>query len=526
VAVNPTNGQSLGAGSANLIGLAVPGSGNASNGVVQAGHGIPDTAYTWPSLVVAPRVGAAYDVTGRQKLVLRGSVGLFFDRPDGNTVFSTISNPYPGGPASTTLNFGTLSTLGQGPGPVSKVQVFQYDAKIPSDMQWNTGFQLALPWSSSVGAAYVGHHGFNLASNTGNATINAVDLNAIDLGKGLSPAGQDRNNSSIPVGLTAAPLPDNLLRSLPGYTNILVSQMGFERTFHSIQTDFTRRFRHGVSFGINWTVSLSDKGTTNMPAGDPQLRLVHAADGTISLAPTNAAAQALFADQGLTRHIVQMNFVWGLPSMKPDHTGVMKAVALVLMDWQLAGILRMDSGTPYDITFSYGSGGTANTTNLTGSPDYAARIIINNLSALGSGCSSDQYQQITNKFSSATVLSASTPVMGPPVGSNGLESARNLFHNCGNRTLDLSLSRNIRLGGGSQVQFRFDAFNAPNAVIFNGGNRTLNLNSLTGQTVTNGQFLPDGTIDPAKTKPNANAFGSATSAMAPRTVQVQIRFMF
>jgi hypothetical protein len=71
-----------------------------------------------------------------------------------------------------------------------------------------------------------------------------------------------------------------------------------------------------------------------------------------------------------------------------------------------------------------------------------------------------------------------------------------------------------------------DAFNAPNAVIFNGGNRTLNINNVLGQTVTNGQFLADGTVDPTKAKPNANAFGSATSAMAPRTIQGQIRFIF
>ena len=41
----------------------------------------------------APRFGGAYDVTGRQQMVVRGSIGLFFDRPDGNTVFSTVANP-------------------------------------------------------------------------------------------------------------------------------------------------------------------------------------------------------------------------------------------------------------------------------------------------------------------------------------------------------------------------------------------------------------------------------------------------
>jgi hypothetical protein len=378
-----------------------------------------------------------------------------------------------------------------------------------------------------VGVAYVGHHAFNVASNTGNATINAVDLNAVDLGAGLLPSGQDKANSTIPTGLTAAPLPDNLLRSIRGYTNILVSDFEFARTFHSIQTDFTRRFRNGVSFGVNWTLSLSDSGTMNMPSGDPQLRLVHAADGSISIAPTNAQAQALFANQGPTRQVAQANFVWALPRMSADG-GVMHAVALVLSDWQLSGIFRVDSGSPFDVGYQYGNGGANNTTNLTGSPDYAGRIVFNNLSALGSGCSSNQYAQITNAFvTSSTVLSSSTAAQGPSVNSNGLESGRNLFHACNNRTLDLSLSRTIRVGGGKQVQFRIDAFNAPNAVIYNARGATINLTSVSNQTVTNGVFLADGTVDPTKTKPNAqNAFGVATGAMAPRTIQGQIRFLF
>ncbi len=43
-------------------------------------------------MVYAPRFGAAYDVSGNAEVVVRGSVGLFFDRPDGNTVSSRPSS--------------------------------------------------------------------------------------------------------------------------------------------------------------------------------------------------------------------------------------------------------------------------------------------------------------------------------------------------------------------------------------------------------------------------------------------------
>ena len=64
-----------------------------TNGVNQAGNGIADTSYVWPKLAAAPRFGAAYDLTGNQTFVLRGGGGLFYDRPDGNTVFSIPGNP-------------------------------------------------------------------------------------------------------------------------------------------------------------------------------------------------------------------------------------------------------------------------------------------------------------------------------------------------------------------------------------------------------------------------------------------------
>ena len=83
-AVNPLTGVSLGAGSSLAIATLVPNTGNPPNGVIQAGQGIAKENYVWPKVVLGPRVGAAYDLTGSQKFVFRGNVGLFYDRPEGN----------------------------------------------------------------------------------------------------------------------------------------------------------------------------------------------------------------------------------------------------------------------------------------------------------------------------------------------------------------------------------------------------------------------------------------------------------
>ena len=111
--MNPLTGQFLGPNTTLAIGTIVPNSGNQTNGLVQAGQGIPLSTYLQPALGLAPRFGAAYDIGGRQQLVLRGGGGLYFDRPSGNAVFAQVLNP----PSrrSVTLRYGQLQALGRRP---------------------------------------------------------------------------------------------------------------------------------------------------------------------------------------------------------------------------------------------------------------------------------------------------------------------------------------------------------------------------------------------------------------------------
>ncbi|MEP6918886.1 MAG: TonB-dependent receptor plug domain-containing protein, partial [Acidobacteriota bacterium] len=152
-AVDPRNGQVLVVpGSKNTqaaIATPIAGTGSQTNGIRQAGDGIAKTGYTWPAIVVGPRFGMAYDLTGTQRIVLRGGGGIFYDRPDGNTVFSIPGNP----PIATArdLRNGTLASLGQGldTQPIPALVTFQYKAKVPASAQWQAGVQMALPWASS-----------------------------------------------------------------------------------------------------------------------------------------------------------------------------------------------------------------------------------------------------------------------------------------------------------------------------------------------------------------------------------------
>ena len=79
--MNPVTRQLLGPNSTLAIGTLVPNTGNLTNGLFQSGQGIEKTTYTFPMLNIGPRFGMVYDVTGTQRMVVRGLFGLYFDRP-------------------------------------------------------------------------------------------------------------------------------------------------------------------------------------------------------------------------------------------------------------------------------------------------------------------------------------------------------------------------------------------------------------------------------------------------------------
>jgi hypothetical protein len=97
---------------------------------------------------------------------------------------------------------------------------------------------------------------------------------------------------------------------------------------------------------------------------------------------------------------------------------------------------------------------------------------------------------------------------------------------CFEKIMDLSIARNIRIGGGRQIQLRVDMFNAFNTVVIDSRVAQLQLVSPTDQTIRNPQFLPSGEVDPNRLRPEDAGFGAANGAANLRTVQVQLRFQF
>ena len=496
-ALDPTTNKLLGPNTAAAIGTLVPNSGNATNGLFLSGQGIADTTYTWPALKLAPRFGTAYDLTGEQKIVLRGGAGLFYDRPAGNSIYAQVQNP----PTvrNLTLRYSTLQSLGSAglttEAPPS-LNVYQYKSGLPSTWQWNGGVQFVLPWSIAVDVEYTGEHAYNVVEN--------VDINAVDFGVAFLPSNQDPTLSSATPG--AAALQADQMRTFRGFSSISQAQPRGWLTSHAIQTSFNRRFRNGFSFGFNDAWLLSQKGSTGA-------RLQHNPDGTFSERPDQAEADVLLGDFIPVKHNFKGNFVWDLPDIKSS-SSALRAIGYLANDWQLSGVWTASTGSAYTVGTSYQGGATGNgNQNITGSPNYGGRMRI--VGDIGSGCSSDTLRQFT-----------AAGFAPPLLNSVGLESGADYLRGCFQSALDMSIARNVRFGATRQLQLRLDVFNAPNAAIITGRNTTLNVSSPTDPTPVNLPYDANGNTVTSRSLPKNAGFGVASGYQSPRTIQAQIRFSF
>ncbi len=499
-AEDPRTSTLLGPNTAIAIGTLIPNSGNLLNGLFKPGQGpVPRTTFNWPTLVPAPRFGAAYALNRR--VVLRSGMGLFFDRTTGNSVFSLIQNPP--NLLSETLYYSQLTTLGTGLATQAApaLSIYQLNSGLPSTWTWSAGGQVMLG-QELIDVSYDGQGSYNL--------VESPNLNAIDFGAAYLPQNQDPTlaPSTIPGKDAVSP---NQMRAFRGYGSITDGLARGWFVSHTLQVGVTRRFSHNLSFGLNDTILLQNTGSS-------AARFQHNPDGTFGVRADQSIADRLFTNYIQTRHTLKGDFVYSIPTPAFSNASEpMEALKQIAKDWQLSGIWAANSpsaltsgsgGVPVGYSFQ---DGTSNT-NITGSPDYGGRIRI--VENPGSGCGGNIYRE----FNTGAFL--------PPLpGSVGLESGMDYLRGCFYQDFDLSLQRSIRFGEKRQLEFRVDAFNAFNQAHVTNINTNAQFASLSNLSIVN---LPAncGTGTQTRCQPKNAGFGVANNYQGPRTLQMWLRFTF
>jgi hypothetical protein len=320
-------------------GAIVAGTGNPYNGLVLGGSGFPATATgrvpvaadpavtalfhglpygamhtdwnTW-----APRFGFAYDLTGHSNTVLRGGAGVFYERIEGNFVFSAVNNP-PFIQQSTVYNGsvdnpsgGTLQTF-----PATINNSHSLDMKDPRTLNWSLGVQQKLGKDLMLDVAYVGSSAASLAYQQ--------DINQ------LQP-GTTQANPGINV---------NALRPYRGYADIYQYITGANFIYNSLQAQFKKQMKGGGLFNVAYTWS---KARTDANAYNYQ--------------PMNS--YNLRGDWGPSNYnrpqVLVLSYVYPLPFWRTGR----EWYKVALGGWQISGVTTLQTGLPFNVAISSDVAGT------------------------------------------------------------------------------------------------------------------------------------------------------------------------
>lgn len=346
--------------------------------------------------------------------------------------------------------------------------------EMPSTTKWNIGFDRSLPWSSTLRVQYQGNHNDkrlryaqgNLPQSPLDGPITVVDhpnnapaAGFPDLrGKVIDRIAADVNCAGtgfFGLAVTAAcpnivPIADNEIsarvprtnerRPDPRYTTNLLISDDAESWYDGLEIEWDKRLSKGLQFQAAYTFSKSTDTTS-------EATFVGTGD-TNQNGPNRQFATGL--SRFHTPHRFTLNGSWRMPFLE----GRTDLVGQVLGGWQLSGVVRVASGTPFSVI----------DTSVTLDTDFdgfseSSRPVVVDPSVVGVHVTDPD--TATQKLPRAAFRSLTY--------ADGYDdiAPRNGFFTPGTRNVDLALAKSFRMPWqGQSLAVRIEAFNAFNTVKF------------------------------------------------------------
>ncbi len=430
-----------------------------TNTVVRGGYGI----FHAPSYRAAGATVGSYGF---------GSTTTYTGSPNGLTPTTYIDNPFPNGLNSIT---GSSQGLLTGIGTTFAVPVTG-DNRVPYTESWDIDVQRQLPFNLLIDVSYVGNRGIHLnESGETDYNLNQLTPAALALGTQLQQAVPNPFLGVIATGpLSSATIPRSyLLAPFPQYTSVIGSYLtGGYSFYHSFQVKVEKRFSQGLTALVAFTgQKLIDNYSIISNVGNNSgIQNIYDPKGQRSISSNDISR----------RLVISGNYAlpFGRGMKFGSHWNAF--VNSLGGGWQVNGIATYQTGFPLALT-------TQNTSN---SGSTSLRPNNSGTSAALDGPISARLNRYfdTSQFTQPAPFTFGTTARTlPDVRAPGQQN------------IDLSLFKNFPIRERLNAQFRGEAFNLLNQVVFGSPNAVL----------SSGQF---GVI--------------SGQANAPRTLQFALKLLF
>jgi hypothetical protein len=432
-----------------------------------------------------PRFGAVYQLTDRT--ILSSGYGLIWIEMAGiTTPFTTPTFPFLQEATLRTLdNIASAFVLANGPrtAPIEPTPtaglgqgVFTVDAGLGSGyaQQWNASVQRELTTNTVVEAWYLGSKITHVGIPDSN--INQLTEEQLGLGSALLVRVPNPYFGIIPrsssIGdptVTRA----QLLKPYPEYTAVSFYRNNVGVTnYQGVAFSIRQRFSRGLTYSAAYTYStLKDTASSVFDASILTGPLTNAA-----VADSHNLDRDYDYSTGDIPHYFGASVVWDLPIGDGRAKQPRGVVGLLAKDWSIATVVTLQSGVPVAVTQANSLGYAGFTTqrpNLVGDPMLPA-----------------DERTPERWFNTAAFAAASQFQIGT--------ASRNPVRGPSYRDVDLAVMRLIRVGGARAVELRAEVFNLLNTANFGA---------------------------PAAMHGAAN-FGTITTALDPRVVQLAVKYSF
>jgi hypothetical protein len=272
-------------------------------------HNLPGGVINTVYNTFAPRLGAAYDLTGKQTTVIHAGYGMSYERVEGNYIYGAASQ-LPFVAVASLASAGNVDNLGSigisSSAPTNIGNSADRNLAPPRIHNYSAGVQQKLFNNTSLELNYVGSRSTNL-------------LYLKDLNQGA--AGAEAANPGVAR---------NALRPYKGYGEILQYINGAHSNYNSLQARMQTRFNKGgiATLSYTWSQALTDGSAYNYQPQDSTN--IHGDYG-----PASYNQPKIFV----------ASYVYPIPFWQHEHEWYKKALG----GWQLSGITRIANGLPINV---------------------------------------------------------------------------------------------------------------------------------------------------------------------------------